>query len=345
VRRTSFADMACSLARTLEVVGEWWTLLILRDLFLGLSRFEDIRANLGVATNVLTARLTTLVEHGLIERRAYQDHPPRYEYVLTDKGRDLFPAITALIRWGDRWEAGDAGPPLLLRTVAPRRGSGQDPQSGIGSGIPTRATDGRVCRNQGIRSVLQRSAGQRASRLWRHRHGVVPRSDGDGFFRARGDAGISPVSGGDDGRPDGRRNRIPSIGSEQASYDSRLKEPAGCVRGTIDPPADRDSDRQAPARSHKLNLQRPEDSGPRRIRPRRDLTADFRRSSPDRGQSNLGADARTDDHRSTRPARDRCARATAHEITQEDIARAELVREAQAATAVRNNSYMRGPTP
>ena len=114
MRRTSFADMACSLARTLEVVGEWWTLLVLRDLFSGLSRFEDIRANLGVATNVLTARLTTLVEHGLLDRRAYQDHPPRYEYVLTDKGRDLFPAITALIRWGDRWEADDAGPPLLL---------------------------------------------------------------------------------------------------------------------------------------------------------------------------------------------------------------------------------------
>lgn len=114
MRRTSFADMTCSLARTLEVVGEWWTLLVLRDLFLGLSRFEDICADLGVATNVLTDRLATLVDHGLIERRAYQDHPPRFEYVLTEKGRDLFPAITALIRWGDRWEAGEAGPPLVL---------------------------------------------------------------------------------------------------------------------------------------------------------------------------------------------------------------------------------------
>lgn len=115
MRRTSFADMACSLAQTLEVVGEWWTPLVLRDLFMGLSRFEDIRANLGVATNVLTDRLVTLVEHGLVERRAYQPKPPRFEYVLTDKGRDLFPAIAALIRWGDRWQAGEAGPPLLFR--------------------------------------------------------------------------------------------------------------------------------------------------------------------------------------------------------------------------------------
>jgi DNA-binding HxlR family transcriptional regulator len=115
VRRTSFADMACSLARTLEVIGGRWTLLVLRDLFLGLSRFDDIRANLGIATNVLTDRLATLLEHGLVERRAYQQRPPRFEYLLTDKGRDLFPAIAALMRWGDRWQAGDAGPPLVFR--------------------------------------------------------------------------------------------------------------------------------------------------------------------------------------------------------------------------------------
>ena len=114
MRRTSFADMTCSIARTLEVVGEWWTLLVLRDLFLGLTHFEDICADLGVATNVLTDRLATLVEHGLVERRAYQDHPPRFEYVLTEKGRDLFPVIAALIRWGDHWEAGEAGPPMML---------------------------------------------------------------------------------------------------------------------------------------------------------------------------------------------------------------------------------------
>jgi len=114
MRRTSFADMTCSIARTLEVVGEWWTLLVLRDLFLGLTHFEDICADLGVATNVLTDRLATLVEHGLVERRAYQDHPPRFDYILAEKGRDLFPVIAALIRWGDRWEAGEAGPPMML---------------------------------------------------------------------------------------------------------------------------------------------------------------------------------------------------------------------------------------
>jgi DNA-binding HxlR family transcriptional regulator len=107
--------MACSLARTFEVIGEWWTLLVLRDLFRGLSRFDDIRANLRVATNVLTDRLATLVEHGLVERRAYQERPPKCEYLLTDKGRDLFPAIAALMRWDDRWQGGDAGPSLVLR--------------------------------------------------------------------------------------------------------------------------------------------------------------------------------------------------------------------------------------
>ena len=114
MRRTSFADMVCSVARTLEGVGEWWTLLVLRDLFVGLTHFEDICADLGVATNVLTDRLATLVEHGLVERRPYQDHPPRFEYVLTEKGRDFFPVMAALMRWGDRWEAGEAGPPMML---------------------------------------------------------------------------------------------------------------------------------------------------------------------------------------------------------------------------------------
>jgi DNA-binding HxlR family transcriptional regulator len=114
MRRISFADMTCSLARALEVVGEWWTLLVLRDLFVGLTRFEDICADLGVATNVLTDRLATLVDHGLVERRRYQDHPERFDYVLTEKGRDLFPAIAALVRWGDRWESGEAGAPMTL---------------------------------------------------------------------------------------------------------------------------------------------------------------------------------------------------------------------------------------
>src|SRR5216110_2149909 len=98
MRLTSLADWNCSIAKTLDVVGEWWTLLILRDTFRGTRRFDDFRASLGMARSVLTARLNKLTEHGVLDRRAYSDHPPRYEYRLTEKGRALFPVIAALIR-------------------------------------------------------------------------------------------------------------------------------------------------------------------------------------------------------------------------------------------------------
>ncbi len=113
MKRTSFSGMNCSIAQTLEVVGEWWTLLILRDAFLGVTRFDEWQRRLGIARNVLSARLDALVEHGILERRRYQDHPPRDEYVLTRKGRDLAPVIEALRNWGDRYAAPD-GPPVLM---------------------------------------------------------------------------------------------------------------------------------------------------------------------------------------------------------------------------------------
>jgi DNA-binding HxlR family transcriptional regulator len=113
VKRTSFAEMHCSIAQALDVVGEWWTLLILRDAVLGVTRFEDWQRRLGVARNVLSARLETLVEQGILERRRYQDRPPRDEYVLTHKGSDLIPVLEALRVWGDRYAAPD-GPPVLL---------------------------------------------------------------------------------------------------------------------------------------------------------------------------------------------------------------------------------------
>jgi DNA-binding HxlR family transcriptional regulator len=114
MRRTSLADMHCSVARTVDVIGEWWTPLIVRDAFYGRRRFEDFQRSLGLARNVLAARLERLVETGIMERVRYQEHPPRDEYVLTEKGRDLFPVIAALLAWGDKWTAGPAGPPLLL---------------------------------------------------------------------------------------------------------------------------------------------------------------------------------------------------------------------------------------
>jgi len=114
MRRTSFAEMNCSVARTLEVVGEWWTMLVIREAFFGTRRFDEIQERLGIARNVLAARLQSLVDHGVFERRRYQEHPERFEYRLTEKGMDLYPVLLAMLRWGDRWTAGQDGPPLVL---------------------------------------------------------------------------------------------------------------------------------------------------------------------------------------------------------------------------------------
>ena len=96
MQRASFADMHCSIAQSLEIIGEWWTMLILRDAFLGVRRFDEFVERLGISRNVLTSRLETLVAAGVMERRPYDDARGRYDYLLTDKGRDLFPVMTAL---------------------------------------------------------------------------------------------------------------------------------------------------------------------------------------------------------------------------------------------------------
>jgi DNA-binding HxlR family transcriptional regulator len=108
----AFASQNCSIARPLSVLGERWTMLVLREIFLGNRRFDEIRAELGVATNILSARLATLVDQGIVERRLYSEHPERFEYHLTEKGRDLQPILLAFLRWGDKYTAGPAGPPL-----------------------------------------------------------------------------------------------------------------------------------------------------------------------------------------------------------------------------------------
>jgi DNA-binding HxlR family transcriptional regulator len=115
MQRTSFDEMACSLARSLDVAGEWWTPLIVRDVWMGVRRFDEIQHNLGISRKVLADRLETLVDEGVVERRPYQERPLRHEYVLTPKGRELMEAFFTLIGWGDRWEADAAGPPMLLR--------------------------------------------------------------------------------------------------------------------------------------------------------------------------------------------------------------------------------------
>jgi DNA-binding HxlR family transcriptional regulator len=108
-------DQICSIARTLEVLGERWTLLVIRDVFNGRRRFDQIQENLGVARNVLSTRLALLVDEGILEKRAYQERPPRYEYFLTEKGLDLWPVMISMLHWGDRHLAEPAGPPMLIR--------------------------------------------------------------------------------------------------------------------------------------------------------------------------------------------------------------------------------------
>jgi DNA-binding HxlR family transcriptional regulator len=102
MRHTSLSDMPCPIARSLDRVGEWWSILILRDALRGTTRFEDFRRSLGVAPNMLTRRLGALVEAGLLERRRYSEHPPRDEYLLTERGRDFRPVLLSLLTWGNR---------------------------------------------------------------------------------------------------------------------------------------------------------------------------------------------------------------------------------------------------
>ncbi|MET9337825.1 helix-turn-helix domain-containing protein [Nonomuraea sp. NPDC003804] len=110
-----FGDMHCSIAQAVGVVGEPWTPLILRDLFLGVRRFDELAQDLGISRNLLTARLERLVEAGVVERRPYQERPVRHEYHLSEAGREIVPALVTLMAWGDKWSTPPGGPPALLR--------------------------------------------------------------------------------------------------------------------------------------------------------------------------------------------------------------------------------------
>ncbi len=103
MKRSPLDHHDCSIARTLDIVGEWWTPLILRDVAHGIGRFREIQDDLGISANILSDRLAALVRDGLLETRVYQHRPQRHEYRLTEKGADLIPALLALMQWGDRW--------------------------------------------------------------------------------------------------------------------------------------------------------------------------------------------------------------------------------------------------
>lgn len=152
VQRKSFADMHCSVAQCLEVVGEWWSMLVVRDAFLGVTRFDDFQERLGIARNILNQRLTRLVEEGILDKVAYSDHPPRYDYRLTAKGRDLWPILTAMRQWGDEYAAPD-GPPL--RVVHKKCGkASRAVMTCSACGEPLTARDVRAVKGPGDRDDL-----------------------------------------------------------------------------------------------------------------------------------------------------------------------------------------------
>jgi DNA-binding HxlR family transcriptional regulator len=119
--RTSTADWPCTIARSVDLFGEGWTLLILREAFLGKRRFEEIQNELGISRNILTLRLNRLVEEGLLDQVEYHQRPVRYEYRLTEKGNDVYPIVAAMAAYGDKWLIGEEGTPLILHhTVCDR---------------------------------------------------------------------------------------------------------------------------------------------------------------------------------------------------------------------------------
>jgi DNA-binding HxlR family transcriptional regulator len=133
MQRKNLGDMPCPIARSLERVGEWWSILILRDAFYGLTRFDEFQKSLAIAPNILTRRLNALMEAGLLKRRRYSNRPPRYEYVLTERGRDFRPVMQALLAWGNRHfapegpivvianqETGETADPVLIDRISGR---------------------------------------------------------------------------------------------------------------------------------------------------------------------------------------------------------------------------------
>ncbi|MCX4097989.1 winged helix-turn-helix transcriptional regulator [Nocardia sp. alder85J] len=115
MKRTSFGNWPCSVARALDLVGDTWTPLVLREAFYGIRRFDDFQQELGIARTTLADRLARLVDAGLLEKHVYDTAPIRHEYLLTEPGRDFYGVLLALTAWGDRWLSGEAGPPVATR--------------------------------------------------------------------------------------------------------------------------------------------------------------------------------------------------------------------------------------
>jgi DNA-binding HxlR family transcriptional regulator len=159
MRRKSFETLQCPIARSLERVGEWWSILILRDAFLGATRFEQFQKNLDIAPNILTRRLNALVEAGLFERRRYSERPVREEYVLTGRGRDFRSVLWALLAWGNRHFAPEGPSVVVVDSVT---GAVADP-------VLVDRNSGRPLSSPAFRSA----AGPAADERTRRRHGMA----------------------------------------------------------------------------------------------------------------------------------------------------------------------------
>jgi DNA-binding HxlR family transcriptional regulator len=168
MRRKSFGNMQCPIARSLERVGEWWSILILRDASLGLTRFDEFQESLGIAPNILTRRLKVLVEAGLLERRRYSERPPRDEYVLTQAGRDFRPVLWALLAWGNKHFAPEGASVVIVDS---RTGAPAEP-------VLVDRNSGRSLEPPAFRSAAGPAADARTRRRYPVSAGQHPDSDG-----------------------------------------------------------------------------------------------------------------------------------------------------------------------
>jgi DNA-binding HxlR family transcriptional regulator len=152
MQRTDFSEMQCSIARSLAVAGEPWSPLVIRDVYVGINRFADIQRDLGISRKVLAERLRHLVDAGILERRAYSERPPRDEYALTEKGLQFMDVLMAMVGWGDRWTAGEAGPPMYYRHHACGEIAAVDPRCSV-CGEPMHAGDVDILPGPGFTDV------------------------------------------------------------------------------------------------------------------------------------------------------------------------------------------------
>lgn len=155
MKNSLFKSQLCSVARSLEIVGEWWTLLIVREAFFGVRRFNEFQKKLGIARNVLSERLTKLVEAGIMERHPASGRGNPLDYELTEMGHDLFPTVVALMQWGDRWISGPGGEPITLIERESGEAIGRVQALGV-HGKPLGLGDIRIAPGPGANGAIQK---------------------------------------------------------------------------------------------------------------------------------------------------------------------------------------------